>query len=282
MAYNPYIVVPFATWAVDQVAKFAFAAIRGRIDFRYLYASGGMPSVHSAVVSSLVITAYFVDGVNSPIFGLSAILAAIVMYDSFGVRRASGEQSLAINMLIESLDRGKFKLEQPHLHLREILGHQPLEVVVGAVFGLVLGGLFNYTHLNPLFAYLQVIPKGRELWIYAAIFMVIIVTGLAQRFILRARYHKSATMKALSRRVLTAAQTVGWLGLVTVVLEYENASYLSWRGWAFLMLAIGVAWGMGIALSSYRTVPEALAKEANIARKMKWLTWGGKRKANRT
>jgi len=58
VVYNPYIVVPLATWAITQVAKFAIAAIKGRIDFRYLYASGGMPSVHSAVVSSLAVHRY--------------------------------------------------------------------------------------------------------------------------------------------------------------------------------------------------------------------------------
>lgn len=91
MAYNPYIIVPFATWAVAQISKFAIAAFRGRIDFRYLYASGGMPSVHSAVVCSLAMTALLVDGVGSHLFGFTAIFAAIVMYDSFGVRRSAGE-----------------------------------------------------------------------------------------------------------------------------------------------------------------------------------------------
>src|SRR4051812_44369194 len=125
MVYNPYIVVPFATWAVAQVSKFTLAALRGRIDFRYLYASGGMPSVHSAVVCSLATTALLVDGANSHMFGFAAIFAAIVMYDSFGVRRSSGEQAAAINMLTETMDRNRVKLAQPGLHLREILGHQP-------------------------------------------------------------------------------------------------------------------------------------------------------------
>ncbi len=281
MVYNAYIVVPLATWAVAQVAKFALAAMRGNIDFKYLYASGGMPSVHSAVVCSLAVTAFFVDGINSPIFGLAVILAAIVMYDSFGVRRASGEQAAAINMLIESLDRGKVRIQQPQLHLREVLGHQPVEVTVGAIVGIVLGSLFNYTHLTPLFNWLKITPTGIELWIYAGVFAFLVLAGLAQRFILRAKYPKSVTMKKLARRILTATQTTGWLGLLVVLLQYERASYLSWRGWAVLILAVGLIWGAGILISSYKTVPETLAKEATTARKLKWLKLGSKRKGSR-
>lgn len=277
MAYNAYIVVPFATWAVAQVAKFAIASMRGRIDFRYLYSSGGMPSVHSAVVSSLVVTALLVDGPSSPIFGLAAILAAIVMYDSFGVRRASGEQAAAINMLIESLDHSKIKLEQPALRLREVLGHQPVEVTVGAVVGVVLGGVFNYSHLTAQIAFLQTIPKGNELYIYGGIFAIMIVAGLVQRFVLRARYPKSPTMKKLTRRVLIAAETTGLVGLLVVLLEYERASYVSWRGWVLLVLVAGAAWGISLFVAFSKTVAPELTKEANTARKLKWL--GGKRKA---
>ncbi len=101
MAYNPYIVVPLATWAVSQVAKFAVAAFKGQVDFKYLYSSGGMPSVHSAVVCSLAMTALLVDGTSSHLFGFTLIFAAVVMYDSFGVRRSSGEQAAAINTMSE-------------------------------------------------------------------------------------------------------------------------------------------------------------------------------------
>jgi uncharacterized protein len=79
VAYNPYIIIPFASWAVAQIAKFAIAAFKGKIDFRYLYASGGMPSVHSAVVCSLAVTALLVDGVGSHLFGFTLIFAAVVI-----------------------------------------------------------------------------------------------------------------------------------------------------------------------------------------------------------
>ncbi len=277
MVYNPYIVIPLATWAVAQIAKFVLAALRGKLDFRYLYASGGMPSVHSAVVCSLATTSLLLDGPGSHLFGLTAVLAAIIIYDALGVRRATGEQGEAINMLMASLDRSKIKLEQPDLRLREVLGHKPTEVIVGGIVGVLLGGFFNYDHLGALGLFLQSIPVAPELWIYAGVFGLIVIAGWAQRLVLRARYRKSATIGRLTRRIVTASQTVGWIGLFTVLFQYERASYAAWRLWPLAMLAIGLAWAISLFASSYRTVPEALAAENDQARKLKWLRWGTKK-----
>src|SRR6185369_6168330 len=104
-----------------------------------------------------------VDGYSSFQFGFAVIFAAIVMYDSFGVRRSSGEQAAAINMLIESLDRNRVKLARPDLHLREILGHQPREVTAGAILGVALAGLFNYDRLGSLGSFLQGLPGKTEI-----------------------------------------------------------------------------------------------------------------------
>jgi acid phosphatase family membrane protein YuiD len=282
VAYNPYIIIPLATWVVAQVGKFAIKAFQGKIDFRYLYASGGMPSVHSAVVCSLAMTAFLVGGANSPIFGLAVIVAAIVMYDSFGVRRSSGEQAVAINMVIESLERNRVRLDQPDLRLREILGHQPREVTAGAILGVLLGLLFNYDKLGKFGDFLQLVPKRPEMIVYAAIFLVILLGGIVGRLILRARYPKSKTIKKLTSRILVATQTIGWLGLFSVALMYENASYFAWRLWPLIVLLAGLLWALWIATGSYKVVPQGLAIEANEARKLKWLTWGQKKSKQRS
>jgi acid phosphatase family membrane protein YuiD len=274
VAYNPYIIIPFATWAVAQISKFAIAAFRGKVDFRYLYASGGMPSVHSAVVCSLAVTALLLDGVASHLFGFTLIFAAIVMYDSFGVRRSSGEQAVAINMLIESLDRNRVRLERPDLRLREILGHQPREVTAGAVLGILLAALFNYDRLGWFGVFVQTIPKRPELVGYLAAFVVILVGGVVARLVIRARYPKSKIMKKMSARVLVATQTIGWLGLFSVALLYERASYFAWRLWPLLVLLAGVMWGLWLATASYKVVPATLVQEATQARKLKWLNPG--------
>jgi acid phosphatase family membrane protein YuiD len=279
--YNPYIVIPFATWAVAQVTKFAIAAFRGKIDFRYLYASGGMPSVHSAVVCSLATTALLVDGMSSHLFGFTAIFAAVVMYDSFGVRRSTGEQAAAINMIIGSLDRNRVKLDEPDLHIREILGHQPREVTAGAILGVGLAMLFNYDRLGAFGRFLQTVPKRPELIAYLAVFVLILAGGVAARFVLRAKYSKSKAMKQLAKRILTLTQTIGWMGLLSVVLIYENASYFAWRLWPRLVFLVAALWTWWLVTVSYREVPQALATEADQARKRKWLNWGGKRRKKR-
>jgi acid phosphatase family membrane protein YuiD len=274
VAYNPYIIVPLATWAVAQISKFAIAAFKGKVDFRYLYASGGMPSVHSAVVCALATTAFLVDGVDSHLFGFTVIFAAVVMYDSFGVRRSAGEQAAAINMLIGSLGRNKVKIDNPHLHLREILGHQPREVTAGAILGVLLAMLFNYDRLGALGTFIEAVPKRPEMLAYLAIFLVLIIGGALARFILRARYRKSRTMRDLAGKIFVATQTIGWLGLFTVAMVYERASYFAWRLWPLVVLLAGVLWAIWLATANYRTVPANLEAEVEQARKEKWLGAG--------
>jgi len=275
---NPYLAVPAAVWAISQLLKFTLAALRGRIDFRYLYASGGMPSVHSAVVCSLATTALLVDGSSSHLFGFTVIFAAIVMYDSFGVRRSAGEQAAAINMLMESLEKSKVRLSEPNLHLREILGHQPKEVTAGAVLGVVLGLLFNYGRLGAFGFWLQANPQHFELWSYAALVAVLVVGSLVQRLILRSRQPKSQAIRRLTKRIFTAGQAIGWLGAVAVAAEYERASYVAWRFWPLVLGLALISWASLIFLRSYKTVPEALAQEADTERKRKWLKSAKRRK----
>jgi hypothetical protein len=212
------------------------------------------------------------------LFGFTAILAVIVMYDSFGVRRSSGEQAMAINMLIESMDRSRVKLTQPDLHLREILGHQPREVSVGAALGIVLACLFNYDRLGAFGEFLQAVPKQPEFLVYLGVFAAMLVGGLAARVVLQRVYRGSKVMKRLAKWIFTATWTCGWLGLASLVLVYERASYLAWRVWPIVVIVIAVSWGLWLATASYRVVPEGLAEEATQARKRKWISWGRKGK----
>jgi acid phosphatase family membrane protein YuiD len=270
LIYNPYIVVPAATWAIAQVSKFAIAAIKGRIDFRYLYASGGMPSVHSAVVTSLTMTSLLVDGAGSHLFGFILIFALIVMYDSFGVRRSTGEQAVVLNLLLSNLTRNRFKLDAVPPHLREILGHQPREVSVGALYGIVLATLFNWDHLGRFGEFFTSVPGKRELIAYIGVFGLIILAGIAVRWILAARWRKSQVMKRFRKHIFQATQTIGWVGLVAALFIYERASYLAWRLWPVLVLAGGAAWAVWILTGSAKEVPAGLAAEENIMRKKKW------------
>ncbi len=272
MDYNPYIVVPAATWAIAQISKFAIAAIKGRIDFRYLYASGGMPSVHSAVVSSLAVTALLVDGADSHLFGFALIFALIVMYDSFGVRRSSGEQAVMLNLLMSNMARNRFKFDAAPQPLREILGHQPREVSVGALYGIVLAMLFNWDRLDTLNNFLTTVPGQIEFYVYAGIFGLLIVGGIVTRWLLAKRWKKSQVMKRFRNNVFQASQTVGWIGLISLVFVFERATYLAWRLWPLMILAGGLAWAVWILTGSAKEVPAGLAAEENIMRKKKWFT----------
>jgi acid phosphatase family membrane protein YuiD len=132
--FSPYIIAVIAAWLIAQGAKYFLVAVRQhRFDhIRQLYLSGNMPSAHTATVAALVAVIGLRDGFGSGLFGLAALFAGIVMYDALMVRRSSGEQGIAIQQLIK--EQGS-KVALP----RAAKGHKPLEVVVGALLGGVIG-----------------------------------------------------------------------------------------------------------------------------------------------
>lgn len=276
--YNPYVIVPLLVWAITQFLKFIIAAAKGRTDFRYLYASGGMPSVHSAVVTSLAFTAFLIDGPQSPIFGITAILAAIVMYDSFGVRRASGEQAAAINRILESLNQDKVKLSQPQQRLREILGHKPLEVTIGAGIGLVLGGLFNASHLGAVVDF-ATMPIPQSLVIATVVVSSVLIIGaFVLRFVVGPKYRKIAEARQAVNRIFWAFLSLGLVGALVAFLaneKIEAARWLLWPGLLALLFAVIVIF-FG---NTYRSkITSAIEQQQEILDKQKWLEGPNKKK----
>ncbi|OGL23797.1 hypothetical protein A2791_02700 [Candidatus Saccharibacteria bacterium RIFCSPHIGHO2_01_FULL_46_30] len=133
-ALSPYIIAIVSAWVIAQGAKYVIAAAKGRSmrNLRYFYLSGNMPSAHSATVVALVTVIGLRDGLHSGVFALGALFAAIVMYDAVMVRRSSGEQGAAIQQLIKE-QKSSIKLP------RAAKGHEPAEVMVGAILGLAIG-----------------------------------------------------------------------------------------------------------------------------------------------
>jgi uncharacterized protein len=131
---SPYIISIAIGWIVAQGLKYVIIAIKGRTlsGFRHLYLSGNMPSAHSATVAALLTVIAMKDGIGSGLFGLAALFATIVMYDAVMVRRSSGEQGFAIQELIKEQ---KSSVKIP----RAAKGHEPLEVLVGASLGVLIG-----------------------------------------------------------------------------------------------------------------------------------------------
>lgn len=134
MELSPYLLAIVLAWVVAQGSKFLINSIRnnGVIDYRQLYSSGSMPSSHSAAVIALMSIIGLRDGIDTAIFSVVTLFAAIVMYDAFMVRRSTGEQGEAIQALIKEQNS---KVRLP----RAAKGHEPLEVAVGALIGLVVG-----------------------------------------------------------------------------------------------------------------------------------------------
>jgi len=274
---NRYIVVPLVVWAIAQFLKFTIAAFRGRVDFRYLYGSGGMPSVHAAVVTSLAVTALLVDGPNSAIFGLAAIFAAIVMYDSFGVRRSAGEQAVAINAILDSME--KDRLDHPRMRLREILGHKPLEVSVGAILGLLLGAVLNSDKLGPLVT-LITLQVGRPMAVVVAVVAgLLLLTGGAIRWSFLRRYRKAV------KAVQHATRTASWwfwgnalIGLALAFLEYERVGAATWVIWPLLYVIYIIIVKITLLRTYRRSVPQALADYRATQDKAKWLEGPNKKR----
>lgn len=140
-AQYKYLIVPFAVWFGIQLFKVIWdLVVTHKFNFKRILGAGGMPSSHSAVVTSLATMIGKSQGINSPIFALSVIFAFIVMYDAAGVRRAAGKQAKLLNKLIETPGLSNIQVQEK---LVEVLGHTPTQVFVGALIGIVVGLIFG-------------------------------------------------------------------------------------------------------------------------------------------
>ena len=107
-----------------------------------LVGSGGMPSAHSATVCALSTSAGIVCGVDSPIFAIATILAIVVMYDAIGVRRETGIQAKIINEMMDAFSKMNQQLSAEE-KLKELVGHTPLQVLVGGILGVAIAFLMD-------------------------------------------------------------------------------------------------------------------------------------------
>lgn len=110
-----------------------------KINFRLFVGTGGMPSSHSSFVSCLATTIGLEGGWNSPVFMIALGVALIVMTDAAGVRRAAGQQAQILNEIMDDFYSSK---PVPPQKLRELVGHTPFQVFVGAFIGIITGLLF--------------------------------------------------------------------------------------------------------------------------------------------
>ncbi|HEX7259579.1 MAG TPA: divergent PAP2 family protein [Candidatus Saccharimonadia bacterium] len=274
--FNRFVVVPLLVWLITQFTKFVVAAFRGKVDFKYLYAAGGMPSVHAAVVTALAVTAGLVEGPRSPIFGVTIVLAAIVMYDAFGVRRAAGDQAVAINTLIDRMKHDD-RLPAP-AHLKEVLGHKPLEVFIGAVMGLLLGGLFNYDKLgafNALVIHPVTLPY---IYALAAMGVVLLLVGAAARWLLLRSYREIALARQAKNRTSNVLWSFGLACILLAFLQYEKVPAALWVVWPIMLVALLLLGGYVIFRTYYASLPSALASHKVEGQKQRWFEGPNKKR----
>jgi len=136
-----YLLPAFVAWAIAQALKVIVSSARQRrLNLRVLAEMGGMPSSHSALVMGLTTAVGRGQGVGSAAFAIALIFSFVVMYDAQGVRRAVGRQAALLNRLVEDMVTMRGIQEA---RLRELLGHTPVEVLVGAALGIAVGFLFS-------------------------------------------------------------------------------------------------------------------------------------------
>ena len=133
---NPFFIVSVSSWFVAQFVKTVIYAIENKkLDWTRLFGDGGMPSGHSATVTSLATLAALTYGSDSFQFAVAAILAIIVCHDAMGVRLETGKQAVVINEILEA-----FELLHPdkisEANLKEFVGHTPIQVIAGILLGI--------------------------------------------------------------------------------------------------------------------------------------------------
>ena len=129
---NEILTVSLLGWFVAQVLKTIINFILlGKFQLERMWGDGGMPSAHSA-------------GVGSSIFAVASVVAIITMHDAMGVRHETGEQAKVLNQMIEQwidISEQNSPFLQ-NMHLKEMVGHTPLQVVAGVLVGVAVGLLY--------------------------------------------------------------------------------------------------------------------------------------------
>ncbi len=144
--HNPIFLAAVTSWIISQFIKTAITlfsqsvASFGELMEMLFWKTGGMPSSHSALVASVTTTIGFKTGIGSDLFIFSCCFALVVIRDSVGVRRSSGQQARALNELgAKVASRLKYQFKP----VKEIQGHRPLEVLAGILLGFFIGVAFS-------------------------------------------------------------------------------------------------------------------------------------------
>ena len=145
---NRVVLAAAIAWLLAQVLKlFTSPKYRNGLSLlRFVVGSGGMPSSHSAAVCATCFSCGILYGYDSAVFAVSAVLAVVVMRDAAGIRREAGKQAQVINQMAEELNKKKKKNAFEDT-LKVLLGHTPLQVLFGALLGVLTASVCQYWFL---------------------------------------------------------------------------------------------------------------------------------------
>jgi uncharacterized protein len=142
---NRVLLVALVACFIAQALKLVIELVKNqKLNIRVLVTTGGMPSAHSALVTALAAGIGQTVGWASPEFALATVFAIIVMYDAAGVRQAAGKQARILNQMIAELFDDKHEFSQDRL--KELLGHTPVQVIVGSALGITISWLARYAY----------------------------------------------------------------------------------------------------------------------------------------
>lgn len=134
-----YAITPFIAWLVAGTLKFIINSIKAKKMAFGLIGYGGLPSNHSAIVSSMAALIAFKESIEHPAFGASIALAFIVILDANSLRRQVGKHAEAINKMANNPDYGI---------LRERIGHTRTEIVAGVLVGIAVAAVIQNINLT--------------------------------------------------------------------------------------------------------------------------------------
>ncbi len=145
---NDVLIAAVASWLIAQIAKIIINAIvTKRFDIKRLTGDGGMPSGHSAFVTSAALMAGLTAGLGSPVFGIALVIAIVVMHDATGVRQEAGKHAISIIEIVDMINEyleylsehdKKIKIQK----LKTLVGHTHLQVFFGALTGIIVSVLY--------------------------------------------------------------------------------------------------------------------------------------------
>ncbi len=136
---NKILWIGVLSWFIAQIFKtINNAIINGKFSLERMYGDGGMPSGHSATVSSVALAVGLYEGFDTPLFAVACILAIIVMHDAMNVRLQAGKQAALLNVLADTFEKVTGTDLPNEEKLKELLGHTPLQVIAGCLLGLLV------------------------------------------------------------------------------------------------------------------------------------------------